>query len=307
MEKQKQPRKASIKLMILIPVLILGVSAVISNVLGMSNIKRVNQNATMITDESMVKIENLFAIEEKTQNIHTMALSHIIATDFDTMIGLVWEIEAQEAELEEYLSGYEQYVSQEEAESYKGLVTSYQSFKLSVINLLAYSANQNSVAAYACANGDVSTYANQMQGYIETMNEYITEDTNAKRTQLASIYQTASVVNMMSIALCILVSVTAIIVVMRFVIGPVLSASKEISQIIADIDNREGDLTKRITIKMDDEIAALSRGINTFMEKLQSIFGVITNNSDKMETVVAEVLSSVQTSNESASDLSALT
>lgn len=293
--------------MILIPVLILGVAAIISNILGMSNIKRVNQNATMITDESMVKIEDLFSIKEKTQKIHTMALSHILATDFDTMIGLVGEIEAQEAELERYLSDYKQNVSQEEEESYKGLVTSYQSFKLSVINLMAYSANQNSVAAYACANGDVSTYANQMQGYIETMNEIIAEDTDVKRTQLASIYNTAIVTNVMGIVLCIFVSITAIFIVMRYVIRPVLTASKEISQIIADIDNREGDLTRRITIKMDDEIAALSKGINTFMEKLQSIFGVISNNSDKMETVVSEVLSSVQTSNESASDLSALT
>ena len=66
-------------------------------------------------------------------------------------------------------------------------------------------------------------------------------------------------------------------------------------------------MTGRITIRTDDEIAALGRGINTFMEKLQSIFGVIVTNSDKMDTVVSEVLSSVKTSNESAADLSAVT
>lgn len=47
--------------------------------------------------------------------------------------------------------------------------------------------------------------------------------------------------------------------------------------------------------------------INIFMEKLQSIFKIITQNSVKMEQVVNEVRDSIITSNGSVSDLSAMT
>lgn len=307
MENKRQTQKASVKIMILVPVLILGIAAVISNVMGMVNIKKVNNNATVITDEYMVRMEELSDIEEASQNIHTMALSHIIATDFDTMISLVGEIEAEEANLESYLIDYQKYVEAGGSEDYDGLVENYKALKKSVMSVMAYSANQNTTAAYACANGELADAASKMQGYIQTMNDNIREETNAGRTQLASVYNSAIVMNVIIIIASVVVIAIAVVVVTEFVIKPVVAASKEISQIIKDIDNREGDLTRRITIRTDDEIAALGRGINTFMEKLQSIFGVIVTNSDKMDTVVSEVLSSVKTSNESAADLSAVT
>ncbi len=307
MEEQKKPKKVSIKIMILLPVLILGIGAVCSNFLGMFQIQKVNKRATVITDESMVRMEELLLIEQETQNIHTMALSHIIATDFDTMIGLVGQIEEREASLEQYLADYGSYVDEKDKAAYEELMTGYQSFKASVRSLMAYSANQNTAAAYACANGDVSNYAAQMQENIELMNENITAETQSGRAELGAVYNSAIAMNVIVIVASVVIMAIAVFVVIHYLIRPVMVASREISQIIEDIDNREGDLSKRITIKMDDEISALSKGINTFMEKLQNIFGVITDNSDKMETVVNEVMNSVQTSNESASDLSALT
>lgn len=307
MENKRQTQKASVKTMILVPVLILGIAAVISNVMGMVNIKKVNNNATVITDEYMVRMEELSDIEEAAQNIHTMALSHIIATDFDTMISLVGEIEAEEANLEADLIDYQKYVEAGTNENYDGLVENYKALKKSVMSVMAYSANQDTTAAYACANGDLADASSKMQSYIQTMNDSIREETDAGRSQLASVYNSAIVMNVIIIIASIVVIAAAVVVVTEFVIKPVVAASKEISKIIQDIDNREGDLTRRITIRTDDEIAALGRGINTFMEKLQSIFGVIVTNSDKMDTVVSEVLSSVKTSNESAADLSAVT
>lgn len=72
------------------------------------------------------------------------------------------------------------------------------------------------------------------------------------------------------------------------------------------INNRQGDLTRRVSIISNDEIADLGGGINTFMDKLQEILKMIIENSQKMETIVNEVQESVSTSNDSATDLSAL-
>ena len=109
----------------------------------------------------------------------------------------------------------------------------------------------------------------------------------------------------------ILISIVALIIatlsVLKLVINPLSKTQKEISEIITDIDNHEGDLTRRVSIMSNQEVAAVGSGINVFMEKLQGIFKIIIDNSYKMEQVVNEVRDSVQTSNGSVSDLSALT
>ena len=76
---------------------------------------------------------------------------------------------------------------------------------------------------------------------------------------------------------------------------------------IDGIDNGEGDLTKRVRVISNDGIADLGNGINLFMDKLQEILKLIIENTNYMENVVAEVDGSVVKSNDSASDLSALT
>jgi methyl-accepting chemotaxis protein len=96
-------------------------------------------------------------------------------------------------------------------------------------------------------------------------------------------------------------------VVFVLVIKKLSRANHEINEIIKDIDKCQGDLTKRVSIMSNDEIADLGIGINTFMEKLQRIMKMIIENSQKLESVVNEVQNNVRTSNDSASDLSAVT
>ena len=101
--------------------------------------------------------------------------------------------------------------------------------------------------------------------------------------------------------------IVAIYCVMKYVIKPIIATNKDIRDIIDGIDNGEGDLTKRVRVISNDEISDLGNGINLFMDKLQEILKLIIENTNYMENVVAEVDGSVVKSNDSASDLSAMT
>ena len=101
--------------------------------------------------------------------------------------------------------------------------------------------------------------------------------------------------------------IAAALCVLRLVIMPLSKTKKEINEIITGIDQREGDLTRRVSILSNQEVAAVGNGINTFMGKLQDIFKMISSNASRLEGVVNEVRDSVQTANGSVSDLSALT
>lgn len=303
----KNKKHASIKMYIMIPVLILGIVSIISNAMAIMNIRNVNANASNIADNYMTGISDLGVIQQQTQELHNKALSHIIATNADTMISIMDGIKTEETELEENLAKYKEEMSEAEKQTYEELMTNYQGLKDAMANVAAYSANGNSEAAYACANGDLAAYGDAMQKNIDTLIEAANKGAASARSQLASVYNSALVSNSITIIISVVAILAAIFSVNKRIIKPISIAQREISQIISDIDRREGDLTKRVTVYSNDEIAALGKGINVFMEKLQHIFQMITNNSQKMDVVVNEVMDSVRTSNNSVSDLSALT
>ena len=87
-----QKARISIKVLTLIPVFFLGIVALVSNISSIINIRSVNGTATTIADEYMESIAELGDIQREAQNIHKKALSHIIATDFNTMLELVADV-----------------------------------------------------------------------------------------------------------------------------------------------------------------------------------------------------------------------
>ena len=299
-------RKTSIRDMILIPVIILGLVGIFSNLMSVTSLLRVNKSASVIANQYLVGVQQLAAIESSSEEIHSLALSHIVATDFNTMIEIVTEIENLEIKLEEDINKYAQYVDGDNAD-YNALKSDFVEYKRAVKNVLAFSANSNSVAAYGCANGDLRVVAGAMTNDISALNANISESANGQRNTQNGIYSSSVVIAAVCIIVCLVSLVVAIMIVVNHVIKPLIAAKKELEEIISGIENEEGDLTRRIPVKSNDEIAALANGINSFMETLQKIFGLITKNSGEMEMVVAEVLKSVRTSNDSASDLSAVT
>ena len=303
----KKRARMSIKVFILIPVFILGIMAVFSNIQAISNLGKVNTTAVVIADEHMVNITYLNDIQKEAQDIHRMALSHIIATDLDTLISLVDSIRAQEAVLDQYLVNYRENLTGLDKNAYDNILSSYEGLKYEISSLIAFSGNNQKEEAFALANGVIKQYSDDIQSQIAMMIEEAKKMSSDASDDLTKAYNSALVINMVIIGISILAILLAFYVVFVLVIRKLSIANREIHDIIKDIDNNEGDLTKRVSILSNDEISDLGNGINIFMEKLQGIMKMIIENSQKLEKVVNEVQQSVKTSNDSASDLSAVT
>ena len=298
----------SSKLIILIPVFVLGIVCILSSIGAVQNIRKVNKNATQIADGYMNCISDLGEIQRETQLIHRLSLSHIVAIDLDTMLNLVDTIREEQTVLEEDLAEFEtMYVADSNKKAYNQLVESYDGLKYEIANLLAFSAAGSNEAAYALANGAIAEDSEEMQHAIVEIQEGVQSSADTARKNLASVYQSSLVVSIATIIISVAALLFATLSVVVLVINPLSKTQKEIRNIIDGIDMREGDLTRRVTIPRNMEIASLGNGINTFMGKLQEILKLITNNSQKMDEVVGEVLDSVRTSNDNVSDLSALT
>lgn len=300
-------KRISTKLIILIPVFVLGAVCVFSNVLSVLNVQRVNANATRIANEYMTGISELSEIQKEAKDIHKMGLAHIISTDLHSMVTIVDSVRAQEAELDEKLAEYKKHVSREQTGNFNSLLENYEGIKWELANVMAYSAAGRNEDAYALANGAIAEYAEGMQASIDAMSESMQNNAQKAKKQQGNIYTNAIILSGISIIASIISLGFALLSVLKLVIQPLSKTQNEISAIISDIDNREGDLTRRVTILSNREVAEVGHGINVFMGKLQDIFKMISNNSQKMEKVVNEVRDSILTSNNSVADLSALT
>ena len=300
-------KKTSIRTKIMVPVLLLGIVSILSNVMALSNLRKVNNTASTISDEYLTAITELDTIGQTSKDVHTLALSHIVATDFATMTSVVNEIESEEAVLEEAIADYNKYVTSDTSANYDSMVKDYQTFKDSIRVLLAQSANQKTKDAYATANGIVADNSRKLNDDINSIIASFQTSANTEKNHLESAFTMSMFSGVIVIIISVVATLAAIFMVSRHVIRPVIKAEKELHEIIDGINNRQGDLTRRITVDSEDEIGALSHGINAFIELLQNIFVMITNNSTAMDQVVSDVLGSVQTSNSSAADLSALT
>ncbi len=304
----KKKNSISVRVLILGPVILMGVIAILSNLISNSSLYKIKESSTRITDESLSQIEELSDIEKYSQSIYQKSLSHIVATDYKTKIEMVEGIRENEASLEKSLKKADQDAVTPTAKSQsKQLISEYTEMKKAVNQLTAASANADKTGAYKLANSEVKKASDEILKTISSMIASTEKDASVRKNDLNKVIGATAVFDTLAIIISVAGMLSALYVVMILVIRPLLLTEKELGAIIKGIDQGHGDLTARVTVRNNDEIGRLGKGINRFLEKLQQIFSVITSNSDKMENVVSDVLGSVKTSNSSASDLSAVT
>lgn len=298
----------SIRTIVLVPVALIGIIAILSNLVSSSSLYSIRESSSRIAEDSLNSIEDLAEIERYSHNIYQEALSHIVATDYSTKVGMVNGIRESEASLEKSLTNAQQKaVTPTEQSQVNELITQYVEMKKSVNLLTAASSNSDNATAYKLANNQVKKASETMTATISQLTDSTEKDAIVRRDDLNRVIRRTSIFNAVAILISIAGMLSALYIVMVYVVRPLLLTEKELHGIIKGIDEGHGDLTSRVTVSSHNEIGRLGMGINRFLEKLQKIFFVITTNSDKMEDVVSEVLGSVKTSNGSASDLSAVT
>lgn len=214
-------KNISLKLRLIIPIALLGIVALLSNILSIINIHNVNASAANISDNYMDGKDRLSKISQTSMDIHMMALSHIVATDYDTMITLVQQIKEEEAVLDEMLAEYQQYVIPEDQEQYQLLLSNYDSFKHALVHLVCASASHKTQDAYALANGSVASYADAMNLDISALNTSISQQTSQARKHLAIVYMISLVAGIAAVIACALLVFADMKLITNYVVVPI--------------------------------------------------------------------------------------
>ncbi len=279
-------KKLNIKYRLILPIALLGIVALISNLLAVINIKNVNDNAANIADNYMEGKNRLARIHQSVMNIHKMALSHIVATDYNTMIILVNNIKDAEQELDGMLSDYEIYISDDDRETYNALLSDYDSLKHSLVFLVCASAASKTQDAYAFANGDVASCNTAVENSIRILDESISTRTKQARTQLASVYLSSMITNSASTLACIILVLITVSLILRSVVRPIASAldtlracSGRISGVVEEVLYRTRTSSKNAT-----DLSALAEELSATIQEVSDSASHINQNAKNVQS-----------------------
>lgn len=227
---------------LILPIILLGLITLLSNILAVFSINNVHANAGSIVDKSMVSEERLEEIRQSVMSIHRLSLSHIVAEDHATMIRLVQEIKAEEAALDEKLSAYEGFVSSDDTQTYQSLQNSYAEFKHALVDLVCASADSKTQEAYATANGEVALWGGKAERDIDTLSDSVSAQAEAARGRLTAVY----VISLVTSAVTLVVGVMLVAAALRIIRKYVLSPIRDTMDILQDSSERISGVVKEV-------------------------------------------------------------
>lgn len=216
--------KLTLQQRLLLPVLLLGLVTLLSNLLAVFSIYKVHSNAGIIVDEYMVCEAELEEIQRSMMDIHRLALSHIVAADHTTMIRLVQEIKAEEAQLDGKLEDYAVFVSPSEQTVYNALLKDYDAFKHALVYLACASADSKTQEAYEMANGEVASRSAAVEQRLNTLSDSISAQVEKARSHLLIVYVISLATSAASLAAGVLLVWAALRVIRKYVIRPIQDA-----------------------------------------------------------------------------------
>ncbi len=107
-------------------------------------------------------------------------------------------------------------------------------------------------------------------------------------------------------AVLIVMAVIITFISNRLLVVPIRKMADVIKEMIADIQEGHGDLTKRVPVKTKDEIAVLADGVNQFLEILQGIIGGVIECGQEIDTHQQNVSNVVEMTNRNAEENSTM-
>ncbi len=281
--------KLTIQQRLILPIILLGVVALISNALSAFSINNVNSNASKIVDNYMVGSETLQNIRRTTTNIHKMALSHIVATDYNTMITVVAQIKEEEKTLESYLKEYKNYVTEDEEAIYAQLLENYDSFKHALVYLVCASADSKTQDAYAYANGDVAHFGTAIESNTDELYEAISERTAGARQKLSFVYIISLIIAVATISACLILVLAAIRIIKKYVITPIKATVDTLQESSQKLDEVTGEVLKRT--RTSGESAG---GLSTLAGSLSRAIQKVANNAAIINSSAADIKGDVR-------------
>ena len=217
-------------------------------------------------------------------------------------------IDADHAIVEETIADMEAHINTINIESLTSYFTEYKNYISEVYNGIYKIRDFVDAKDYASANMSLSTeltpFITGNQGTTEDLQKALADGIDNAASEYQGAVSRARGITYIIVAICLAGAVFIFIVVSMFIAKPAKQANKQLSGIMNSIHLNEGDLTERLQVSSKDEIGALAKGINEFLEQLQSIMRKIKDDSENMRFALESMSDEISDSNRNVDSVS---
>ncbi len=209
------------------------------------------------------------------------------------------------AQYEQELLAMDEYFSADDMKTMREIFDEIETAQ-TTIDTIIKQARSGDTTAGTQANDIMTKWSDSIGTKIDTLitsnDAYVKENIQTQK----DLYNKNRIISAVLVLVAIVAFIGVIIMILEAIVKPLRKQTKELNEIIDDIKSGKGDLTKRISVKSQDEIGMAAQGINHFIESLQNIMSDIIHNSNALDEVVGNVAGSVTSASDSASDISAI-
>jgi len=307
---KKRNRKKSIRRRLLTTVASLAVISIFASGVGSYYVLQMDKGADVIANKYFPALEAIGEIKYRIESLNGNLLKCMMAEDEAQKTQIMQTIlESKEQALKEYQILVPT-LKEENTELLQDIQEDFAFFTSSMEGLLS---NMQNPGGQQMTPAELEKIKGEMQESYENffdigvqLQEYVEAKVSEQNQEIKHISQTGLVYTNFCVLFAVIAVAYAFYITIFKIIKPLRSAKEELSDIQKDIEDNEGDLTKRLSIHGNDEIADLSNGINAFLKQLQKIFMIVSDDTKKMEQVVAEVFANAETSKDNVDELSAV-
>lgn len=307
--KTKTKSKSSVLVKLLGPVIALGIVTIITGALGLLSMMKVQQASREVSGTGIRAIICLDEIDKDFMQTEVLCMALCAQpTNADLYEYVSGQLTAYSEEVQEYedeLLAMDDYFSASDMQTMNEVFDTISQAQNSVTELIAkaMSGDENVLVE---ANDLMTSWSTEIGDKLDTLiesNDSIIDDhVDSQETT----YKTNESIVFIMLVISVVLLVVTVFVAIKTVVRPLQLQTKQLSEIIDDIEAGHGDLTKRVDVKSNDEIGQAAMGINHFIETLQNIMSKIITNSNVLDGVVGNVAQSVSSSSDSANDISAI-
>lgn len=168
-------------------------------------------------------------------------------------------------------------------------------------------ATENYVKSYKAGLSleEMEKHASRLELAVDELETIVSVDSDAAIKNIDEEKNRIFYVAPILVSILFLVVVLTIILVNRRISNPLKKADIQIKEIIKEIEDGRGDLSKRIHVKSKGEIAVLVSGINEMLALLEEVVVQIKSGSQKIDLSVIGMSKQVNSSENTINDVSA--
>ncbi len=300
-------RNMSVRLKIMIPIGVLAVLLLGSCVINVVDMGKMMNASTKISGQYVNDISILRGVMTNFESMQKIVFAHCVTENKDKMQSLEKEAEALKKEINTTSAQLGIHMeNKEELTRYNSFKRKFNDYIANYEKAIKYSTNGYNKQAVEIADTDLAEAGRSIEEEISAIVEDKQKEMNNAVKAQKKLFSYAIILTIVLAAVAVFLVVVSVVICWLEISRPLVSINKKLGEVVEGIKAGRGDLTIRIPSRGTDEIGQMARGINVFIETLQKIMVQITDNSDRLDETVGEVIQRVETANDSSNDISSV-